>query len=224
MIARYQDYGGGNISVLIYNYNRATVVETLTFILVALLLAIGSKKDIASLIGLMFTLLCLWFLLIPLVMCGFNMLLTTIAIVSISTTASLLILHGFTRKALSAILGCITGVTAAGFFAWVASLATPLDGMNMLDAERLVYYATDGGMKVSGLLICGAPISSLGAVMDVAMSISSSVHEVHKLNPELSSKKLFFSGMNHRQRCCGHYDEYFNIGFNWFLAEHVYSH
>ena len=54
------------------------------------------------------------------------------------------------------------------------------------------------GIPVSlrGLLSAGIMISALGAVMDVAMSISSSLEEVHAANPEMSAKQLFSSGMN----------------------------
>ena len=196
IIVRYQDYGNGNISVLVYNYNRAVIVGVLALILAVLLVVIGGKKGLMALLGLVFTLLCLWFLLIPLVMRGYNMLLTTIAIVAISTAVCLLMLAGFTRKAYSAILGCVMGVTVAGLFTWIASLITPLSGLNMLDAERLGYYATEGGMKVSGLFVCGVLIASLGAVMDVAMSISSAVNELVELNPELPTRQVFRSGMN----------------------------
>ena len=56
--------------------------------------------------------------------------------------------------------------------------------------------ASDGGLQISGLLVCGILISSMGAVMDVAMAIASSLHELHTHNPELSPLGLFRSGMN----------------------------
>ena len=46
-----------------------------------------------------------------------------------------------------------------------------------------------------GKFIAGILIASLGAVMDVAMSISSTIEEISYQNPELGIKGLFFSGM-----------------------------
>jgi uncharacterized membrane protein len=66
----------------------------------------------------------------------------------------------------------------------------------MNDAESLILQVTDDGMEISGLLICGILISALGAVIDVAMSIASSVNELQSLNPDLSRRRLFQSGMN----------------------------
>ena len=54
-----------------------------------------------------------------------------------------------------------------------------------------------------GLLVGGIIISALGAVMDVAMSISSSLEEVHNANPNLNAKELFQSGMNIGQDMVG---------------------
>lgn len=43
-----------------------------------------------------------------------------------------------------------------------------------------------------GKFIAGILIVSLGAVMDVAMSISSTIEEISYQNPELGIKGLFF--------------------------------
>ena len=45
-------------------------------------------------------------------------------------------------------------------------------------------------------LVGGIVISALGAVMDVAMSISSALEEVHAANPGYGAKELCRSGMN----------------------------
>ena len=52
------------------------------------------------------------------------------------------------------------------------------------------------GCDAWGLLVSGIIVSALGAVMDVAMSISSALEEVHAANPALKQNDLFKSGMN----------------------------
>ena len=49
---------------------------------------------------------------------------------------------------------------------------------------------------ISGLVTAGVIISALGAVMDVAMSISSAMQEVKAQNLALGTRELFRSGMN----------------------------
>ena len=56
--------------------------------------------------------------------------------------------------------------------------------------------STQSNMQVQWLLTAGILISSLGAVMDVSISIASSVQEIYSLNPKLTEKELFISGMN----------------------------
>ena len=179
-----------------HNYDRGSVIGVFVLLFALLLIGIGGLKGLKALLGLVFTLACIWFLMIPLIMRGLNPILVTIAIVVVTTAASLLLLDGFTRKSAAAILGCVSGVAAAGIIAAAVGAITPINGFNMSDAEDLILHATDNGMQIKGLLICGVLISALGAVMDVAMTISSAVHELHILNPELKPIKLFKSGMN----------------------------
>jgi len=186
----------GTCSTAMFNYDRATAIAAFVFVFVALLIMLGGIKGIKALLGLAFTIISLWFLLIPMVMKGYNSLLATCAIVALTTSASFIILDGFTKKVMSAILGSMAGVAAAGLSAALAGFITPLNGFNMTEAETLILQATDNGMKISGLFVCGIIISSLGAVMDVAMSIASSVHELYSLNSKLSLKQLLVSGMN----------------------------
>lgn len=97
----------------------------------------------------------------------------TVVLVALTTAASLLFLNGFSRKTLCATLGCIGGVAVAGIFAALCGSISPLNGFNLPEAEELVLRASDRGLKISGLFVSGILIASLGAVMDVAMSISS---------------------------------------------------
>ncbi|MDR0890130.1 MAG: YibE/F family protein [Oscillospiraceae bacterium] len=196
IVVRYTDYGNGNTSIFMYSHSRVTGLLVLLAVFCAAILLIGGKKGVQSLLGLFFMLACFWYLLIPLVMRGYNILFITIVITALTAAASLLLLNGFTKKTYAAILGCVVGVAIAGFCVMLVNWITPITGFNMEETERLLYSSTKYGMKISGLLVCGVLISSLGAVMDVAMSIASSIQEVHDANPELSAGRLFKSGMN----------------------------
>lgn len=115
---------------------------------------------------------------------------------AVSAAASLLLLGGFSRKTLTAILGCVGGTATAGILAAAVGVITPMNGFSMSEAEELVLRATEHQMQISGLLVCGILIASLGAAMDVAMSISSTCQELQDLNPDLPARRLFISGMN----------------------------
>ena len=66
----------------------------------------------------------------------------------------------------------------------------------MDEAETLMLVMTTTKLDMRHLFLCGVLIACMGAVMDVAMSISSAVSEVHEANPKFDRKRLFISGMN----------------------------
>lgn len=178
------------------NHDRGIVVLAFIIIFAAVLVIIGGKKGAAALLGLVYTLLAIWFLLIPMILKGVEPILASVLIVALTTAASIIPLAGLSKKGLCAILGCVGGVVAAGIFAAVFSAVTPLNGFDMSEAEELVLRSAESELHISGLLISGILIASLGAVMDVAMSISSSCSELAELNPDISRGQLLRSGMN----------------------------
>ena len=186
----------GTYQPVIHNYDRWSVVGVFVLVFIAVMAAIGGKKGVLSLMGLGFTIICLWFILIPMVLRGVNPILASVVIVAVTATATLILLDGFTRKALSAILGCVAGVSAAGLSAALVGRLTPLDGFNMGHAEELMLQTAYPDLNLSGLLVCGIFVAALGAVMDVSMTIASAISEMRKLNPRMPAKALFASGMN----------------------------
>lgn len=190
------DDNGDPYVVSIPNYDRGIVLMGMLVVFALLLILIGGKKGIMALLGLIYTLAGIWFLLIPMVLKGAPSIPSAILIAALTAVASLLMLTGFSRKTLCAGLGCVCGVAAAGLFAWIVGIITPIGGFNMSEAEELVLRAYDSPLEIRGLLVSGILIAALGAVMDVAMSISSACHELRTVDPEITSGRLFRSGMN----------------------------
>ena len=178
------------------NYNRVPMLLGLMAVFAGLLVLIGRRKGVMALIGLVYTLACLWFILVPMILRGADPVLVTVVIVALTTAASLLLLTGLSRKTLCATLGCVGGVAAAGLFAAAAGAVSPINGFNLPEAEELVLRAADQGLQISGLFVSGILVASLGAVMDVAMSISSACWELRQVDPKLPRTALFRSGMN----------------------------
>ena len=71
-----------------------------------------------------------------------------------------------------------------------------IDGYNVSNIETLSYVGQITNIPIGGLLFSGILIASLGAVMDVAMSVSSAMCEIHDKAPQLGCFELFKSGMN----------------------------
>ena len=120
------------------------------------------------------------------------------------TVVSFVILGGTARKSLCAMLGTVAGTGLALLFALLAQALCRVDGLRITEVEPLLQLRQTGTpIGLRGLLVAGVVISALGAVMDVAMSISSALEEVHEANPELGFGRLFRSGMNIGQDLVG---------------------
>lgn len=196
VIVRLMTDEDGSYYASLFNYNRGMVLGIFVLLFFILLIALGGKKGLGALLGLLFTLGSIWFILIPCLIRGIPAIAVTVGIVATAAAGSLIFLNGFSIKTLCAVLGCFIGVVVAGGIAALMGNITPINGFNMPEAENLLLYGADKGMKISGLLVCGLLISALGAVMDVALGITSSVWELHEQNPSLTAKKLFRSGMH----------------------------
>ena len=196
IIVRIMTDEDGAYYASVFNYDRGIVVGAFVLIFFVLLAILGGKKGIGALIGLLFTLSCIWFILIPAIITGLPVIPVTVIVIGVTSAGALLLLNGLSRKTFCAVLGCFIGVLTAGIIAALVGAITPINGFNMTEAENLILYGADKGLKISGLLVCGVLISALGAVMDVALGIASSVNELRINNPKATAKELFKSGMN----------------------------
>ncbi|MDM8124118.1 YibE/F family protein [Mediterraneibacter glycyrrhizinilyticus] len=195
IIVRIMTDENGSYYASVFNYDRGIVLGGFLIIFFILLAALGGKKGLGALAGLLLTLGCIWFILIPCLLRGVPAIPVTIAVSAVSAAAGLIFLNGYSKKTFCAVCGCVGGVLVSGIAAAVAGTLSPMNGFNMQEAENLILYGADQGLKVSGLLVCGVLISALGAVMDVALGIASSVWEMKEQNPDASVGSLFRSGM-----------------------------
>ena len=100
---------------------------------------------------------------------------------------------GFSRKGVVAILGSIGGVAFAGILSILFSNRMGLIGF--ADMDSLNFIPLLKGIKIKELISAGVLLGSMGAVMDVAMSIASALHELKEVKPDISPREVFLSGM-----------------------------
>ena len=186
---------GGKTAVWLYNLKRDTHIFVLLGLFFAALLLLGRWQGLKSALGLVFTCVLIVTVLIPALFAGFPPVSVSIGLVSIMTIVSFILISGFTRKTYTAIAGTVSGITIAGIISAIVSYSAQLSGVNMEGGEQLLNLAPDYNLKLDGLLFTSILIASLGAVMDVSMSIASSMQEMLAVNPRLSKKELFRSGL-----------------------------
>ncbi len=195
IIALLQKGTDGTLSGSVYNYDRTGVIWILLALFGLTLILIGGKKGAASLYALLFTFVCVLCLYIPLLYAGINGILSAVFTSATILAGSIYILNGWSAKTACAIVGTTIGVSISGVTALLIGTAAHLNGFHMQDVESMVYIANSTKLDVANILYAGVLISSLGAVMDVSVSITAALWEIHGKAPTLSTRELFASGM-----------------------------
>lgn len=185
----------GNLVGTVYNHDRTPMVLLLLGLFAVVTVLVGGKKGIATLYALTFTFLCVICLYIPLLYVGCNGILAAVLTSVTILTASIYILNGWSVKTFCAMIGTTLGVALSGVLAMIIGRSFHLSGYNMDEVEALVFIANSSRLKIGDILYAGVLISSLGAVMDVSVSIVAAMDEVRQHAQNLSRKELFASGM-----------------------------
>ena len=191
-----QSVAGDSTITSVYSRDREWVIYAFAAAYLLVLCLVGGKQGIKGALGLVFTFFCILFVYLPLVYRGWSPFWVAVLICIVTTLITMYLIGGPTRKTLVATGGTVAGVIIAGVAATLFSLATGITGWNVSDIESLLTLASTSGVQVGGLLFSGLLISSLGAVMDVAMSIGSAIAEIHAQNPAITRRELFKAGMH----------------------------
>ena len=191
-------YADGTVRCYVYEYNRFPGLMVMTAIFLLVTLAVGGKTGAKSLVSLALTVIALIWILLPLLLKGWPTIFTAFLVAVLVTVASFVILGGVEKKTLCACSGTLSGIALAAILGMIFQDILRIDGYRQEYAEALLQLRQTGesSIGISGLVTAGVIISSLGAVMDVAMSISSAMQELTRVNPDLTKKQLLKSGMN----------------------------
>lgn len=196
MIVNIDSAGAEHTRTSVFNYNRAPVLYAFVFIFFAALWGIGGKKGLLSVLGLTLTFVCILFLYIPMLYRGYSPIGAAVLLVALSSCITLFLLNGWGPKSISAILGTTLGVVIAGIAASAVGSLAHISGLNTEEAETLLLIASKTHMHVPELIFSGILIASLGAIMDISISVASAIQEVYHSNREIGSRQLFLSGLN----------------------------
>ncbi|SES63513.1 Uncharacterized membrane protein [Natronincola peptidivorans] len=191
-----ESQGGVVTKSYITEVTRDHYLGYLTLFFVFSLILIGGLQGLKTVITLGITGFLVLKVLIPLILGGYPPILITIIVASIIVTATVVIISGFNKKALAAIIGTIGGVVIAGMLAWIMTQATRLTGLSGDESQMLMYIPQRTNFDFTGLLFAGMIIGAVGAVLDVGMSIASAIDEVRNANPAIKTKDLIKSGLN----------------------------
>ena len=171
--------------------------NTLIFIAGAffvLLVLIGKKKGLASLISIAATICLMFFVLMPLILHGFCPIASAVLVSIISSAITIYLVGGFNAKSSSAVFGTVLSLVIAAGLSMGAIYYARLTGF--AGEENMFLYSAHPNLNFTGILSASMIIAALGALMDTAVSIASTINEIYETDKSLSIKQLFKSGMN----------------------------
>lgn len=178
-------------------YDKTPWVLLIFLIFAGLIVLIGRKNGLKALISLVLTILMIFWLLIPGILSGKNIIILTVGVCSVVILVTFIIVSGFTKKTLIAIIGTIGGIVAAAIIGALFSHLMRLTGINEHARMISVAYAGEGEMiSFKNVMLSAIMISAMGACMDVGMSIASALNELKSKKKDITKRELIKSGMN----------------------------
>ncbi len=186
---------GSSYEWFLGDYIRFDAIAWLSAVFFLAILIFGRKKGLNTIISLVFTCLSVFMVFIPSIISGKNIYLWSILTCIFITVMTLIIVNGANKKSLAAGVGCCGGVLLAGIITLIMDKILKLTGFLSDETGRLLYINEDNPINLRALIFAAIIIGAVGAIMDVAMSISSALQEIAETGDNITSKQLIKSGL-----------------------------
>ena len=193
VILHAEDNGSG-IEYSIEDIKRSGTLAWLSLIFCGLLIYVGKRKGVYSLLSIILTIILILNVLKPLILIGVNPIFSTLLICIVSTAVTMYLVGGFNAKSTAASIGAILSLCFAAVLSLITMYTAHLSGF--ANENSMFLYSAHPELNIAFIAISMIVLATLGAVMDVAMSIASTINEIYLTDNTKSVKDLFLSGMN----------------------------
>ncbi|MDR1116844.1 MAG: YibE/F family protein [Oscillospiraceae bacterium] len=180
----------------LYNYDRMPGLLAVLAVFVVFMLLVGRFKGLRSVLGLGISMFFIFALLLPAIYRGWPPVAMSIVTVLLIAVFSILLLGGFSGKSYTALAAVSAGILLSALFFAVISALLKLTGYNIGEAEELILVSRETGLKIGDVLFAGVLVASIGAVIDMSVSVAASMYEIREKQPGIDLKELFRSGMS----------------------------
>lgn len=181
--------GSSELNGTIQDVKRDKYVMIVAWVFILTLLVVGKKQGLFSIISLIVNAVLLSYALdfymstsdTSLVwICGIGIILFTVI--------SLLLVNGFNEKTYAAIIATLLGTFLSLFITYLAMWVTSENGLRYEEMQFLT-------RPYKMVFLAGLFIGSLGAVMDIGITMSSSIFGLYEKNNNISVQDLKASGL-----------------------------
>lgn len=182
-----------NADWLVSNFERFSAIMWLGIIFLILVLAFGRWKGVNTIVSLGFTCLAVFYVMLPGIINGQNIYAWSIITCIFIIVMTMLFVNGVTKKSFVAGAGCTAGVVLAGIITLIMNSVMHMSGFTN-EETTLIYYLRDEPLDLRALIFAAITVGAVGAIMDVAMDIASSLKELSDKIPDITAKQLIKSG------------------------------
>lgn len=186
--------GQGVYKISMVDHYRLNYQLFLAGAFMLLLIVLAGWIGVRAILAFLFTVLCIWKMLIPFLLAGYQPILCGLLITAILTTVIIILVYGFDRRFVAATLGSLLGTGLTALLAIIFVSMSKIHGAVMDYSESLLY--TGFQLNLTEIFIASIFIASSGAVMDIAVDITSAVYEVIEANPAISKAAAMKAGLN----------------------------
>jgi len=175
-------------------YVRINALLVLGGLFVFCLLLFGGTKGFNTILSLGFTCTAVFAVFVPAILSGKNIYVMSVIVCIFVIAMVNLIVIGFNKKAAASMAGCAGGVIIAGIIAVIMDKTLYLTGIIDEHSRYLINLPGDVQLNLNAVIFAGIIIGAMGAIMDVSISISSSLWEVKEKAANIKFKELLKSG------------------------------
>ncbi|OMC56072.1 YibE/F family protein [Mycobacterium sp. IS-836] len=179
----------GATSYAFYDFERGWALVGLAIVFAVVIVAVARWRGLLALVGIVVAFLVLVVFLLPALRDGAP----AIPVALVASAAILYVViylaHGVNLRTSAALLGTLSALLLAAGLSWAAIEFAHLTGLS--DDQNSTVSAYLGNVSISGLLLAGFIIGSLGVLNDVTVTQASTVFELAHLG---GSRRAIFLG------------------------------
>ncbi|MGW2209534.1 YibE/F family protein [Streptomyces sp. NPDC001781] len=193
VVVAYEPKAPKELQYAVTDLARGFPMALLAGIFAVAVVVVGRLRGVMALVALAVSFLVLTLFILPAVLQGSNPLLVAVVGSSAIMLIALYMCHGLSARTSVAVLGTLVSLLLIGFLGsqfigWAALTGNTDDNTGLIHG---LYPSID----MSGLLLAGVIIGSLGVLDDVTVTQTSAVWELHEANPSMGWRELYRAGI-----------------------------
>ena len=183
------------LSTMMTDHYRIGKEVIVALIFITLLILFAGINGLYAVFSFVITILMIWKILIPFYLKGFNPVLIGLVVILSLTICIIFMVYGMDKRFLAAFAGSTLGIMTTCILGLLFTNAFQIHGAVMAYSESLL-YAGYQHLNLTQIFIAAIFIGASGAMMDLAVDITSAVYEVIEKKPSITWKEAAKSGMN----------------------------